>query len=326
MPATSESFNCPFCHQIHALSTPKGTVLFNCLGEFYLDILACQEELNLRKYDEKQKQLAWAQLGYYIARNYLYFKREPHTGIPPVDFVWVLDHYPLPTPMQQMENLLVDMAHRSMYIGEMIKIPHCKDLASYQLQYWIGAVDRSSLITLIRELEEKRLIKTSLHSQVEWRGSLTISGWEKVKQLEQINQASKKVFLAMKFDKDHISFLKNTLAPALKEIGFELNILSDIPSKENLIDNKLRVAIQQSRFLICDLTHGNHGAYWEAGYAEGLGLPVIYICEESVFESADNKPHFDVNHQQIFTWKQDDKTSIKEFVEQFKAKVFLVTN
>ena len=41
----------------------------------------------------------------------------------------------------------------------------------------------------------------------------------------------------------------------------------------------MRVQIRASRFVICDLTHGNRGAYWEAGFAEGIGRPVIFVCE-----------------------------------------------
>ena len=56
--------------------------------------------------------------------------------------------------------------------------------------------------------------------------------------------------------------------------------------KAGLIDDRLRVEIRTSRFLIADLTHENAGAYWEAGFAEGLGKPVIYTCEKSKFDTA----------------------------------------
>ncbi len=44
------------------------------------------------------------------------------------------------------------------------------------------------------------------------------------------------------------------------------------------------VQIRDAKFVIADLTHGNDGAYWEAGYAEGLGKPVAYICEKEEFK------------------------------------------
>jgi nucleoside 2-deoxyribosyltransferase len=52
------------------------------------------------------------------------------------------------------------------------------------------------------------------------------------------------------------------------------------------ISTQLRVNIRRSRFLVCDLTHGNRGAYWESGFAEGLGKPAIYTCRKDVFEDS----------------------------------------
>jgi nucleoside 2-deoxyribosyltransferase len=65
----------------------------------------------------------------------------------------------------------------------------------------------------------------------------------------------------------------------------------------------MRVDIQGCRFLIADLTHRNNGAYWEAGYAEGLGKPVIYTCQRSTFAQAS---HFDTNHHLAVYWEEGD--------------------
>ena len=95
----------------------------------------------------------------------------------------------------------------------------------------------------------------------------------------------------------------NCFRPAVKDTGFDLYRLDDVP-KAGLIDDRLRVEIRTSRFLIADLTHENRGAYWEAGYAEGLGKPAIYTCEKSKFE--DMKPHFDTNHHTTVLWDKND--------------------
>ena len=80
--------------------------------------------------------------------------------------------------------------------------------------------------------------------------------------------------------------------------------------RAGLIDDRLRVAIQASDFVIADLTHDNLGAYWEAGYAEGLGKPVIYTCESTRFEA--NKTHFDTNHCTTVTWAEADADGFVE--------------
>src|SRR5262249_29642177 len=71
-----------------------------------------------------------------------------------------------------------------------------------------------------------------------------------------------------------------------------------------IIDNQLRAAILSARFLVADLTHGSYGAYWEAGFAEGLGLPVIYTCEASHWKSAGT--HFDTNHLVTIIWNESE--------------------
>jgi nucleoside 2-deoxyribosyltransferase len=69
--------------------------------------------------------------------------------------------------------------------------------------------------------------------------------------------------------------------------------------------------------MVADLTHGNRGAYWEAGFAEGLGVPVIYTCRKDRWEAkdSDDKPfvHFDTNHRVTILWdlKQPEEAAKK---------------
>jgi nucleoside 2-deoxyribosyltransferase len=76
------------------------------------------------------------------------------------------------------------------------------------------------------------------------------------------------------------------------------------------------VEIRTSRFLIADLTHENRGAYWEAGFAEGLGKPVIYTCEKSKFGV--QKTHFDTNHHETVVW---EKENLSEAAEKLKVTI-----
>ncbi len=55
-----------------------------------------------------------------------------------------------------------------------------------------------------------------------------------------------------------------------------------------------------AQFVISDLTHGSHGAYWEAGFGEDRGIPVIYTCEKAAWE--ERKTHFDTNHMVTIIW------------------------
>jgi nucleoside 2-deoxyribosyltransferase len=54
------------------------------------------------------------------------------------------------------------------------------------------------------------------------------------------------------------------------------------------------------------------GAYWEAGLAEGLGKPVIYICRDGI------ETHFDTDHRQTVRW---DLTRLGETAARLKAVI-----
>jgi len=110
--------------------------------------------------------------------------------------------------------------------------------------------------------------------------------------------------MALRFGQPMIDRMVEECArPAVSRTGFELRVLTD-QQGAGLIDNQIRAALLSARFVISDLTHGSYGAYWEAGFGEGRGIPVIYTCEKAEWER--NKSHFDTNHMATIIWDNDD--------------------
>lgn len=145
---------------------------------------------------------------------------------------------------------------------------------------------------------------------------LSMKGWEYYDQLNRGAIVSRKVFMAMQYgDPDLDAIFENCFRPAVKATGFDLVRLDERP-QAGLIDDRLRVEIRTSRFLIADLTHENRGAYWEAGFAEGLGKPVIYTCEKNKFGT--HKTHFDTNHHETVVW---EKENLSEAAEKLKVTI-----
>lgn len=147
---------------------------------------------------------------------------------------------------------------------------------------------------------------------------LTLSGWTRYEALEKGSAPMRQAFMAMKFgDPETDALFKDCFKVAVKAAGFELKRLDEEP-RAGLIDDRLRVEIRQSRFLIADLTHANPGAYWEAGFAEGLDKPVIFTCRKDVFDNPNTRPHFDTNHHLTVVW---DPAALREAVDQLKATI-----
>jgi hypothetical protein len=127
---------------------------------------------------------------------------------------------------------------------------------------------------------------------------LSFRGWERFDELQRAQADSRLAFMAMQFNIPALeAAFTDCFRPAAQDAGFELRRLTD-GQGAGLIDAQLRVRIRTAKFLVADLSTGNKGAYWEAGFAEGLGRPVIYMCEKSVWEHDDKdmRPHFDTNH------------------------------
>lgn len=141
------------------------------------------------------------------------------------------------------------------------------------------------------------------------RRTMTFKGWERYHELtsEKFDE-KKQAFFALKFpdcpDKagnekyssmSEISTLYNAVSNrSIEELGIHIyNPLLGEP-KGGLIHSRMEVEIRKSLFLVADLSHENQGAYWEAGFAHGLGLPVFYLCHTSKKDDVhfDTRSHF----------------------------------
>jgi hypothetical protein len=117
------------------------------------------------------------------------------------------------------------------------------------------------------------------------RPSLTFKGWRIYEELQRQSSDSRTAFMAMKFGRPRAdTMFRDHFIPAVEATGFKLQRLDTRP-KAGLIDARMEVDIRTARFLIADLTHGNRGAYWEAGFAHGLGKPVFYTLRRGLFQA-----------------------------------------
>jgi nucleoside 2-deoxyribosyltransferase len=145
--------------------------------------------------------------------------------------------------------------------------------------------------------------------------TLSLDGWQ-VYESEKIGKLStNQGFMALKFSNGNLKkLLDEVMKLAIESIGFKLTDMRD-SLKAGVIDNLMRERIRDAAFVIADLTDDNYGAYWEAGFAEGLGKPVIYICEEQKFQSAST--HFDTNHSTTLKW--GGSIPEEQFASELKA-------
>jgi len=215
----------------------------------------------------------------------------------------------LPTPIQQAANLLRHVGDKVLESGQPIR-GWASDIAAL-----IGAPNSRASFELLLELLERGLVKGNVSRTISGPPSVfdlepTLAGWDAYEREAKGKLEGRTAIIAMKFgDPDLDAFVDNVVKPAVAEAGYELERVSDRP-RAGVIDQIMRVKIRDAPFILADLTHDNNGAYWEAGFAEGLGKPVIYLCQSEKWSTT--RTHFDTNHCETVDWHLDKSEAFKE--------------
>lgn len=221
-----------------------------------------------------------------------------------------------PSHIDQLNNLLTWIVNRQEKYGAFIEDFSDDAIAA------VGVQDKADLIFILEHAIDNGLVEGSVRLQAGGAHlispfRLSFKGWSAFDEIRNKAAERKLAFMAMKFgDSDVDNIYHNHFKPAVEKTGFVLKRL-DERQPAGSIDDQLRLEIRQARFLIADLTHGNNGAYWEAGFAEGLGKPVIYTCRRDIFDNGQGT-HFDTNHHLTVTWSLDN---IEKAVGLLKATI-----
>ena len=228
----------------------------------------------------------------------------------------IMDDMELPKPIEQANNLI-------RWLGDNLSRPEEKiTVDPFLIASIVGCKDGQGVHYIASHLGDEELITYEFQSEIGISApysvtiGLTFKGWDKYEELSRGVSTGNIAFMAMQYgDPRHDEIYKRHFRKAVAETGFVLRRL-DESLKAGLIDNQLRIEIRNARLVLADLTNDNSGAYWEAGYAEGLGKPVIYLCERKHFEKF--KTHFDTNHHTTIIWDEDN---LDDAVEKLKATI-----
>ncbi len=148
---------------------------------------------------------------------------------------------------------------------------------------------------------------------------ITPAGWEHITTLQAPNSESNIAFVAMRFSDEMKKIFYDVIRPAVLNCGFEPLIMFE-KNHINKIDDEIIAGINKSRFLIADFTDQNQGAYYEAGFARGLGLKVISTCDKAEVDAG--KLHFDTRQYRTILWEKDKINAFeKELQDCIEANI-----
>jgi nucleoside 2-deoxyribosyltransferase len=139
---------------------------------------------------------------------------------------------------------------------------------------------------------------------------LTPAGWEELQRRPRTESSTG--FVAMSFKEVMHDTYKNAILPAVRDdCGFDCRRI-DAKEYNGAIIDEIKAEIRQTRFVVADVTHHSNGVYYEAGFADGLGVPVIWACSSDDAEET----HFDTKHLNQIRW-----TSHEDFRKRLASRI-----
>lgn len=200
------------------------------------------------------------------------------------------------TIKDKLDNLFLKLIELQSYDGEEINLL----ILIYKNEFWKDLYFKNvnELNFYLQTLIEQGLISNPENIRLAKDGkfismNITYKGQIYATQLKEEGEKSNKCFVAMSFDKDEDEIFFQAIRPACEETGFEAKRIDyENYNCEQTINDALISLIKQCKFCIADFTKQKDGVYFEAGYAAGRGMDVIYTCRKDYFD----KTHFDTNH------------------------------
>lgn len=154
----------------------------------------------------------------------------------------------------------------------------------------------------IRTNEKKKTLKLTLKGE---------------RRLDKLRYKSNQAFVAMSLAEEFDEAWEKGFSSALKEEKF-IPIRSDTIQHNEKICNKIEQAIRNSGLLIADFTQQRSGVFFEAGFAKGLGIEVIWTCKKEDFEKLKN--HFDTRQYNHIIWT-DAEDLRKKLIERIQKTI-----
>lgn len=130
---------------------------------------------------------------------------------------------------------------------------------------------------------------------------LALKGWKHVAELKRSEVTTNQAFIAMSFDSSLRTIYMEAVKPALEQTGYVALRLDDTHFNDK-IDDRIVADIRKSGLVIADFTSQKGNVYFEAGFALGLGIPVIWTCRDTDIEAV----HFDTRQYNHIVWENAD--------------------
>lgn len=210
-----------------------------------------------------------------------------------------------PMPFSQRARLLAReiarrLGNRPGYINLELS-PHVPLFCDFMRSCYVDSVDE--LRELLKYWSEQGVIELQFTDDGKAAIRLPVRGLVALEQDDDTFD-SQTAFVAMWFSAEMTATYDKGISPAIEDLGY-IPVRIDRREHNNKIDDEIVSEIRRAKFLIADFSCGPDGArggvYFEAGFAAGLGKPVVYMVRQQDLE----RVHFDTRQFNHVVWENE---------------------
>ena len=190
---------------------------------------------------------------------------------------------------ERMDRVLENLGAMAKRPGERAKLTTedhylCFADSSRQMSFFLDALQNDGWIKKIGQNWQELIV--------------TFKGWQRIGELQSAGARGDQAFVAMWFDSGMQAAWDDGLYAGINAAGYRPLRVDKEEHNEKICD-RLIVEIRRSGLVVADVTGHRQGVYFEAGYAMGLGIPVIWTCRSDDFK----EPHFDTRQYNHILWE-----------------------
>jgi len=232
-----------------------------------------------------------------------------------IDKSWRQSRQRLPV-QERADRLLKYISEKTSIIGSPVqgKLSDQCDVAM-EMMAWSESLLFEELIYLGAYLAEQGWVNKFRNDSGHIMTTITVKGYAHLAELatKQIN--SSQGFVAMWFDDSMTEAYEKGIAPGIKDAGYE-PLRIDKKEFLNKIDDEIIAEIRRSRFVVADFTADRGGVYYEAGFAHGMNIPLIFTCREDTLQNI----HFDTRQFPHIVWRNHNDLR-KQLADRISAVI-----
>lgn len=184
-----------------------------------------------------------------------------------------------------------------------------------EIMAWTEAEDQQDVTGFLDLLAASHLVVMPAPGALR----LTADGFSRLEAIELASPTTTQAFVAMWFGVDMDQAYAQGFEVAIIDAGYR-PLRIDRKEHANKIDDEIIMEIRRSRFIVADFTcpliegkdgvtraDARGGVYYEAGFAQGLDIPVIWTVRQDMIHLV----HFDTRQFAHITWADPADLRVK---------------